>query len=282
MQSVDQEDEKLLPWRQEVKGASLGDTITGEVRLTGKSHESDGEGHPPVIVLLSGRVQRVDNKGRPVSMLGILRDVTMERASTELLVSSARQEAELRSIRSHLNPHFLFNSLNVLKSLITEDTTKAQRAVVSLSEVLRSSLRATRHHFIPLREEIAVTEDYLGLQKMRFDNRLTAIISVEPGADAVMVPPLMLQQLVENALKHASWSSTLGMDITIAARLAGPELILRVSNPGVVRNLEKDGMGIRSIRKQLAILIGADACFDIRNNPGNRVVAEIRIPSNLN
>lgn len=272
-------DRENLPWLQTGEKIRLGEVITGEVQLGGIS---DHGPNPPQFFELSGRVMEIDNTGNVTSMLGVLREITSERNATDLRISAARQEAELLNLRALLHPRFLFNSLDVVKKLITEDKEKARYAITFLSDVLDSSLTSSRQQFVPLRTEIAITENYIGFQKTCFDNHLIAIITVDPVAEDVMVPPLILLQLVENALKHGTWSSTMGLDITITARLTGPELIIKVSNPGVIQDLNIHGIGIQSVRKQLNILFGTDACFDIRNNPGNRIVAEVRIPSSLN
>lgn len=109
----------------------------------------------------------------------------------ELRLSAVRKEAELRAIRANLNPHFLFNSLNTIKALVSVDSAEAQRAIVDLSQLLRSSLRMTRSESVPLSEELAVTRTYLDLQKRRFEERLTTRLTVGPGTENVMVPPML-------------------------------------------------------------------------------------------
>lgn len=279
MDLLNPSDRENLPWLRPGEGIQRGAVITTEVQLGGIS---DLGTNPPEFFQLSGRVMEIDHTGRVTSMLGIVRDITSERNATDLRISTARRESELLNLRTLLHPRFLFNSLNVVKRLVAEDQEKARHAIVSLSEVLNSSLTASRQQFVPLSTEIAVMENYIGLQKLCVDNHLITIITVDPLAEEVMVPPLILSQLVKNALKHGSWNSTMGLDITITARLTGPDLIIKVSNPGVIQDLKMDGMGIQSVRKQLDILFGTDASFDICNNPGNRIVSEVRIPSNLN
>ena len=279
MDLLNPSDRKNLPWLRSSEGMQQGAVITSEVQLGGIA---DHGTHPPEFLQLSGRVMEIDHTGRVTSMLGILREITSERNATDLRISTARRESELLNLRALLHPRFLFNSLNIVKRLVAEDQEKAEHAIVSLSEVLDSSLTASRQQYVPLSTEIAVMENYIRLQKLCFDNQLITIINVDTLAEEVMVPPLILSQLVENAIKHGSWSRTMGLDITVTAMLTGPDLIIKVSNPGVIQDLKINGMGIQSVRKQLDLLFGTDASFDICNNPGHRIVSEVRIPSNPN
>lgn len=271
---VDPDDHSLLPWVAITEGMNVGDHTSAEIRLRGEGSN---------IILLTAQIRKIDQKGRPLEMLGVLRNITHEKKATELRVIAAKRETELRSIRSQLNPHFLFNSLNVLKSLIAEDSAKAQQAVVSLAGLLRASLRATKRNLIPLHEEVRVIGDFLALQKMRFEGRLTFDIRIAPSTENLMVPPMLFQQLAENAVKHGIDPLPEGGEIIIESRLEGEILILRVSNPGVVGDSPEKGFGVLSIHEQLESLYGSKASFVIGNEAINpheksRVVSEVRIP----
>ena len=269
MQLLDPSDVHLLPWSQQVKVA-IGETINAEVRLNDRGEV--------IVFLLSGSVEKTDSKGRPTEFLGVLRNVTPERKATELRIAAARREAELRNLRSTLNPHFLFNSLNVLKSLIVEDASKAQHAVLSLAELLRSSLRATRHSLIPLRDELSVIRSFLDLQKMRYEGRLNAVLSIETGTEGIMVPPMLLQQLVENSIKHGVDTSISGGEIRVEVLLERDYLLLITTNPGAYAEGPHDGLGLQSVREQLDSIYGSGASFHIGNVAEGIVQAEIRIP----
>lgn len=193
-------------------------------------------------------------------------------------LAAVRSESENRSIRASLNSHFLFNSLNVIKSFIGRDEAKARDAVVGLSHLLRSSLRMTRRDEIPLREELSTIRSYIGLQRLRYEDRLITTESIDPATESVPVPPMMFHQLVENAFKH-------GVDLTpgtscldIHAEVTGDHLILSVSNTGHLGSPSPNGIGLRSIREQLRSLHGNAASFTISQGEKNRVQAVIRIP----
>jgi LytS/YehU family sensor histidine kinase len=231
-----------------------------------------------LVFLLSGSVEKTDSRGKPTEFLGVLRNVTAERKSTELRIAAARRASELRNLRATLNPHFLFNSLNVLKSLIMEDAAKAQHAVVSLAALLRSSLRATRQNLIPLRDELSVIRSFLDLQKMRYEGRLQTLLSIESEAEGTMVPPMLFQQLVENAVKHGIDSRISGGEVRVEALLEKDHLLLTTTNPGTYTEGPHDGFGLQSVREQLDSIYGSAATFHIGKSSEGMVTAEIRIP----
>ena len=187
---------------------------------------------------------------------------------------AARKEAELLGIRASLNPHFLFNSLNVIKALVTENPKKAGEAVVSLSEILRTSLRATGHRTVPLSEELSLIRSYLDLQKMRMEDLLNVDIHEDEGLSNFPVPPMVLHQLVENAVKHSPAGPVrIGMDL----RRDGDGLRFLVRNPGYTQSIG-GGLGLDAIRAQLRALYGEKSHFRIVLEGQGEVIAEIRIP----
>ena len=225
-----------------------------------------------------------------ISCLVVMAAVEEGAQSSRLLLenrlSSARKEAELRSIRTNLNPHFLFNSLNTIKALVVNDAAKAQHAIVELSRLLRSSLRMTRSESVPLGEELSVIRAYLDLQTMRFESRLEASVIVGPETEQLAVPPMLLHQLVENAIKHGIEPSASGGVIRVETRLEKDRLLLIVCNTGSVAshaNGDSAGIGHSLIREELQALYGDAASFTIETRPGesgknSMVVAEIGIP----
>lgn len=187
---------------------------------------------------------------------------------------AARKEAELLGIRSSLNPHFLFNSLNVIKALATENPKKAGEAVVFLSEILRASLRATSRRAVPLYEELSLIRSYLDLQKLRMEELLNVDIHVDEGLTNFSVPPMVLHQLVENAVKHSPAGPVrIGIDI----RRDGEGLRFLVRNPGHTQSIG-GGLGLDAIRAQLHALYGEKAHFRIVHDGQGEVVAEIKFP----
>ena len=263
-----------FPWNQIRPGFAPGDFISGDVTLKVDSST--------LTIVVTGRVLQIDREGCPVSIIGTAREVTSERLSAKLRIVAARQELELRNIRSHLNPHFLFNSLNVIKALIIEDATKAQSAIVSLSQLLRISLQATQGKLIPLSTEISLIRSLIDLQKMRYEDRLQAVMSIEAETESVMIPPMIFQQLVENAIKHGIDSRIYGGEIRVEALLERSHLLLAVNNPGTLREGSHNSFGLRSIHEQLDSIYGTRASFRVVNQAGDAVRAEIRIPLMMN
>ena len=197
----------------------------------------------------------------------------------DLGVKTARREVELRSIRASMNSHFLFNSLNSIKSLISEDPAKAQSAVVSLSDLLRTSLRFTKREWVPLREELSVIRSYLDLQKVRHDQRLDCSIEADPSSLDSLVPPMIFHQLVENALKHGVERSSETTPVRIRCVVEGGSLLLSVENKGRLDPGHEAGHGLHSIRETLSVLYAERAIFTLRQSPNHSVIAEIRLPA---
>jgi integral membrane sensor domain MASE1/two-component sensor histidine kinase len=262
-----------LPWNQLREGMEAGRYLSEDISIS--------NGHPGAVFEVTGLIVKTDTRGLPTSLLGTIRDVTAERRATFDRFKIAKKEMEIRSIRSQLNSHFLFNSLNVIKSLIGQDEAKARDAVVSLSQLLRSSLRMTRRDEIPLWEEISTIRSYIDLQKLRYENRLSASLTVDPSAESVPVPPMMFHQLVENAFKHGIDHAPGTSELVIRAEVTEGKLFLSVSNTGILETPSQDSMGLRFISEQLLFLHGKAASFTIRQVEENRVLALVTIPANL-
>jgi hypothetical protein len=255
---------------QSLNAKKIGDNIIGNVRL--------GPEMNALFLSLRGVVREIDVSGKPISMFGVLRDVTDEVRLTEERIKAELRESELRHLRASLNPHFLFNSLNVLKSLIIEDVTMAQQAVISLAKILRSSLKTTRQPQVPLREELEVVRAYIDLQKLRYENRLDISLVVDQAAESFLLPPMLLHQLLENAIKHGMEKKLSSQGIQIHAFLEEENLVLITTNPGIYDAGADEGIGLQSIRKQLNSLYGASASFEIANAELGLVRARIKIP----
>ena len=130
---------------------------------------------------------------------------------------TALAEAELRGLKTQLNPHFLFNSLNSLRALVLEDPARAQDAITQLAAILRYHLQSGERSLVPLADEIATVEQYLALELIRFEDRLTIERALAPAALPCLVPPLALQTLVENAVKYGVSRETGAAVIRLAA-----------------------------------------------------------------
>lgn len=212
-----------------------------------------------------------------VIMAAVEQGETQSRSALEHRLSSQRKESELRNLRTSINPHFLFNSLNAIKSLTTEDSAKAQRAIVGLSDLLRTSLRMTRAQFVPLREELSVIRSYLELQKIRHEERLEWSLVEDLNYSESPVPPMLFHQLVENAVKHGLERSQEKTLILVRVADRGKHMILSVENTGSLPNEYVDGIGLQAIRSELSALYGENASFSLGKTRDGKVLAEIML-----
>jgi two-component system, LytTR family, sensor histidine kinase AlgZ len=170
------------------------------------------------------------------------------------------QEAQLQGLRAQLNPHFLFNCLNSLRELIVEDPRRAQAMVTQLSGLLRYSLQSDHMEQVLLEDEVQAVKDYLALEAIRFEERLRVHWSIAPEAGRVPVPPMLLQTLVENALKHGISRLPEGGEISIQALVRDSQLQLEVVNSGgLPEQSSEDGIGLRNARSRLQLLYGDQA-----------------------
>ena len=198
-----------------------------------------------------------------------------------LRTSALAQEAQIKMLRYQLNPHFLFNTLNAISTLILDrDNDTANQAVTRLSAFLRHTLDQDPMKRVTLEQELAALDLYLGIEKLRFGPRLRIRHEVDPAALAALVPSLLLQPLVENALKYAVGPSERGATLHIGGRLIGQRLLLYIADdgPGLpdgVSVADGRGVGLRNTRERLAVLYAERARFasqDLR--PGLRIDIE--------
>jgi LytS/YehU family sensor histidine kinase len=190
------------------------------------------------------------------------------------------QEAKLRGLRAQLNPHFLFNCLNGLRELIVEDPHRAQSMVTQLSGLLRYSLQSDHLEQVLLEDEIQAVKDYLAMEAIRFEERLSVQWDIAPEADKVSLPPMLLQTLVENALKHGISRRPEGGEISIKARVRDSQLYLEVLNSGELSGPPSEsGIGLRNARSRLELLYGDRATIVLENaTPGQvRVLGTIPV-----
>lgn len=199
-----------------------------------------------------------------------------------LVWEAAVKDFELKTLKSQLNPHFMFNALNSIRALVDEDPQKAQTAITQLSNILRYSLRTERIESVPLEEEIKTIQDYLALESIRFEERLNTEIEVDPKITKIEIPPLMIQTLVENGIKHGVSSRAMGGKISISAFPAESNLKIQIRNTGHLneKNLkDSTGFGIQNTKQRLNLLYGENASFSIKNEKEETVLAELIIPN---
>jgi two-component system sensor histidine kinase AlgZ len=187
----------------------------------------------------------------------------IERQSYELRLLA--QEAELRLLRAQIDPHFLFNSLNSVTSLIAEHPAEAREMSFRLADFLRESLRIGPLVHIPLREEIRLISDYLAIEQVRFGARLATDVHIELEAMEALVPPLILQPLVENAVRHGITHLLNGGLVLITARRRPAGLTVTVENPCDAERPRKTGtgLGLTNVRSRIRTLVGNDGWVDV-------------------
>lgn len=188
------------------------------------------------------------------------------------------KELELKTIKSQINPHFIFNALNSIRALVDEDPQRARQAITELSNILRSSIQVDKVEITSLEKELDIVKDYLALEYIRFADRLKVVYEIEPKTLANQVPPMMLQTLVENAIKHGLGKQLGDCTIKIISKLENDKLVLIVQNTGLLQPSEKDGFGLQSTRERLNILYRGQAIFEIYQCEPNEVTAKLVIP----
>ena len=196
-----------------------------------------------------------------------------------LLLELVAQEAQLRGLRAQLNPHFLFNCLNSLRELIVEDPGRAQTMVTQLSGLLRYSLQSGQTEQVSMQEEAQAVKDYLALEAIRFEERLQVRWDIDSEVNNIQVPPMLLQTLVENALKHGIARLPQGGEISIQVRVRDSQLELEVVNSGdLAEQPTGEGIGLRNARARLQLLYGDRAKITLESITAGKVRALGTIP----
>ena len=190
------------------------------------------------------------------------------------------REARLTALRAQLNPHFLFNSLNAVGVLVRDrDTETASRVIEELGTMLHELLKPDAKHEISLAEELAFLDRYLVVEQIRFSDRLRPTFDIAPDALGAAVPALVLQQLVENAVRHGIAKRTESGHVRISARRDGDDLVLVVSDDGPgLAEVNASGVGLANIRARLATLHGTRARLDLTSPPSGGAIATVRLP----
>lgn len=204
------------------------------------------------------------------------------RRSAELRQSEltrSLQQAELRLMKAQLNPHFLFNALNTVRSLIADNPQAAQIAVTRFANTLRYALSAGQQDIVPLYKELEIVQDYLEIESLRLEDRLIVDYTVSDEASTVGIPTMLLQTLVENAIKHGIAELPEGGRVKVDAVVRGGVLLLEVTNSrpaGIVRTAE--GIGLRNSAERLRLIFGPSATVSLDLSQQNLAVANVRIP----
>jgi sensor histidine kinase YesM len=204
-----------------------------------------------------------------------------ERYNTSLKLEASIKEIELNNLKSQLNPHFIFNALNSIRALVDENPTKSKQAINQLSNILRNSLTTGKRGLTSFVDELKMVEDYLGLESIRFEERLKIKFEIDPESNQFLVPPLMIQTLVENGIKHGISKLTEGGRVELSANVEKGYLRIQIRNSGHYdyKKISKDkGLGIENTKQRLKLIYGDDATFRILNENNNFVLTELIIP----
>ena len=192
-------------------------------------------------------------------------------------------EIELNKLKSQLNPHFMFNAMNSIRALVDENPGKAKDAITQLSNILRNTLQMGRNKVIPFEEEMKIVNDYLALEAIRYEERLKTIVVIHPGSKNFSVPPLMIQTLVENGIKHGISKLVDGGLLEFVTTVENDFLIIKITNSGQL-NEQSDsdcGFGIKNTLQRLQLLYKKEASLKISNKDSTCVQTELIIPKNL-
>jgi len=202
-----------------------------------------------------------------------------------LIWEAAVKDYELKTLKSQLNPHFMFNAMNSIRALIEEDPASAKVAITKLSNILRYSLQMERMERVPLEDEVETVRNYLDLERIRFEDRLKYKLDIDKSTQKIEIPPMMIQTLIENGIKHGIAKRTEGGEIQLKSKMLttsnGSKLKIEIRNSGNFSEEQlknSNGFGVSNTKHRLNLLFGENANFTIQNENGNTVLAEVEIP----
>ncbi len=198
-------------------------------------------------------------------------------------------EARLDALQRQINPHFLFNTLNSVASLVRSQPELARQMTVKLANILRALLKE-HDSYVPLRDELKFTDDYIDIEVVRFGaDKLRIEKDIDPRTLEVLVPSILLQPLIENSIKHGLEPRIHGGTVTVRSRLEGDRVAIEVADDGVGMNSgsaslhrrTSSGIGMKNVQERLEVLYGNQASFNVVSNPGRGTVVSIEIPASL-
>jgi LytS/YehU family sensor histidine kinase len=196
-----------------------------------------------------------------------------------LQLESTQKESELLNLKNQLKPHFMFNAMNSIRALVDDDPELAKQSITQLSNLLRNTLQFGKKKLITLKEELQIVNDYLALEKIRFEERLEYQQNVDDTLLQTALPPLLIQTLVENAIKHGISKKTEGGIVSLAITKAEDGMLIHIKNVGEYNpsNGTNSGIGLDNAKKRLQIIYGSKAEFSIGNHEG-KVLTRVKIP----
>jgi signal transduction histidine kinase len=198
-----------------------------------------------------------------------------------LAVQKHLAQFQLAQLRAQLQPHFLFNALNTISSLMQVDVDRADRLLSRLADLLRATLQAGERQVTSLRDEVELLRLYASIMEERFTGRISLHWKIDDEALLASIPVMLLQPLLENAFKHGVERSTSPVTIEIAAHRDGESLQVTVRNDGILGDAPGAGIGLRNCRERLAVLYGSQATFELesrRKHGRGEVIARLRLP----
>ncbi|WMN07969.1 histidine kinase [Marivirga arenosa] len=206
----------------------------------------------------------------------------VENYNRSLKFDAAMNEIELNNLKSQLNPHFIFNALNSVRALVDEDPAKAKNSITQLSNILRNSLILDKKRLINFNDELNTVIDFLALEKIRYEERLTTEFIIHPDSYKYQVPPLMIQTLVENGIKHGISSLTNGGRLSIETEIVEKNCLnINIRNSGhfkLDKRKKNKGFGIENTKQRLKLIFDKEASFSIKNESEGTVLTTVKIP----
>jgi two-component system, LytTR family, sensor kinase len=202
----------------------------------------------------------------------------------KMAMEVTNKDLELKNIKSNLQPHFIFNALNSIKALIEEDPDKARVSVTQLSNILRNSIVSEKEQLVTLQKELKIVNDYLALECIRYEERLQVDYEINELTINTMIPPLILQTVVENAIKHGIAAEANGGFIHIKTSITDEQkTLISIENSGTYLPLQNNthgGFGLSASTKRLQFIFGNVATLAINNTANNTVLTTITLPNN--
>ena len=196
----------------------------------------------------------------------------------QLQLETNLKESQLNTLKGQINPHFMFNSLNNIRGLMLEDVSKSRDILTRLSETLRYSLTKNDVDSIALEDELEMVENYVEISKIQFEDRLLFETHIDTSSLSKQIPPMVIQMLVENAIKHGISNLKEGGKVVLKTQVEDEKLLIKVTNSGRLKQSNNSTkLGLENIKQRLQLLYGKEAKFDLFE-ANNQVVALIKIP----
>jgi signal transduction histidine kinase len=204
-----------------------------------------------------------------------------EREAQTAILTAQLAQAQLQALKMQIHPHFLFNTLNSIAALLHKDVEAADRMIAKLGDFLRLTLKRSDAQIVDFEQELEFLKCYLDIEHIRFQDRLTVEMDIDPHALTAMIPNLILQPIVENAVRHGVARQTDPGHISIRARRQGARLIMSVEDngPGLKPSSNGSGIGLSNTRARLEQFYGSDFSFQIANSAGRGATVTLDVPA---